>query len=311
MKFVVLGTSQFTLTCTKVLLQMGVEVQALISLPANERQLDSIDLEAFAREHGIGYHEFSDLAGSLALTTLRSYKPDYIFSSWPHLLKKETLEIPRRFVIGSHPAALPYNRGRHPLYWLFCLGFEETKISFFVVDEKVDNGAILSQISFQIPHDQDIAAAFSNMSEAAKVGMAEVITKLRNPEYTPEDQDTSKANYWRKRSMHDVILDPRMSASMVIRTVRSYAPPYPGAILVWKGHFLRIAVAEIDDLCHSPEEVQRMEQGKVCGLAGNVIHLKCDDHVVRLELTETLPNDLVASKYVHPPTYYLAVDAHP
>ena len=95
MKFVVLGTSQFTLTCTMVLLELGVEVQALISLPSGERQLDSIDLECFAKERGIVYHEYDDLESPEALTTLRSYKPDYIISSWPHLLKADTLRIPR------------------------------------------------------------------------------------------------------------------------------------------------------------------------------------------------------------------------
>jgi len=309
MKFLVLGSSQLALTCATVLLESGIEIQALIGLPSGARQLDFIDLEAFAKENGIPYHEFSDLETPDAVKTLRSYGPEYIFSTWPHLLKPETLQIPRHFVIGSHPTDLPYNRGRHPLYWLFCLGFDETKISFFVVDEKIDNGRILTRVPFRIPQEADLSAACRAMSEAARIGMAEVIGKLREPHVRSEEQDVSKANYWRKRSVHDVILDPRMSAKMIVRTVRSFAPPYPGAVLVCRNHVLRVARAEIDSLNFTREEIQRMEHGRICGRDAASFHLKCEDHIVRLEFTEKLPESLHSGKYIHPPTYYLASES--
>ena len=306
MRFIVLGTSEFTQKCTQVLLDAGIEVAALISLPQKERQLDSIDLKAFAEKHRISYCEFSDLSSPEANKTMREFKPDYIFSSWPHLLKADTIGIPKHFVIGSHPGALPYNRGRHPLYWLFCLGFHETKISFFIVDEKVDNGPILSQIPFSIPQDADISKAFENMSGAACLGMSEVIQKLRDPAFRPKSQDSAKANYWRKRTAHDVILDPRMSGQMIVRTVRSYAPPYPGAILLWKDSVLRVKQAKVDSLEYTSDEVQRMENGRICHLSESTLFMKSEDSLVKFDFTQPLPPALVSAKHIHPPTYYLS-----
>ena len=71
MRFIVLGTSDFTQKCTQVLLEAGVEVAALISLPQKERQLDSIDLKAFAEKHRISYYEFSDVSSPEACHTCR------------------------------------------------------------------------------------------------------------------------------------------------------------------------------------------------------------------------------------------------
>jgi methionyl-tRNA formyltransferase len=306
MRFIVLGTSKFTQKCTQVLLEAGVEVAALISLPQKERQLDSIDLKAFAEKHRISYYEFSDLSSVEANKTMSGFKPDYIFSSWPHLLKADTIGIPKHFVIGSHPGALPYNRGRHPLYWLFCLGFHETKISFFIVDEKVDNGPILSQIPFSIPQDADVSKAFENMGRAACLGMIEVIQKLRDSTFRPEPQDSAKANYWRKRTPHDVILDPRMSGQMIVRTVRSYAPPYPGAILLWKDSVLRVKQASVDSLDYTRDEVQRMENGRICHQSESSLFMKSEDSLVKLDFTQPLPAELASAKHIHPPTYYLS-----
>jgi len=34
-------------------------------------------------------------------------------------------------VVGFHPAALPANRGRHPLIWALFLGLKKTASTFF------------------------------------------------------------------------------------------------------------------------------------------------------------------------------------
>ena len=48
-------------------------------------------------------------------------------------------------IIGFHPAALPRNRGRHPIVWALVLGLEETASTFFFMDKGADTGDILSQ----------------------------------------------------------------------------------------------------------------------------------------------------------------------
>jgi methionyl-tRNA formyltransferase len=174
------------------------------------------------------------------------------------------------------------------------------------VDEKVDNGAILSQIPFSIPQDADISKAFENMSGAACLGMSEVIQKLRDPAFRPKLQDSAKANYWRKRTVHDVILDPRMSGQMIVRTVRSYAPPYPGAILLWKDFVLRVKQANLDSLDYTRDEVQRMENGRICHQSENSLFMKSEDSLVKLDFTKPLPAELASAKHIFPPTYYLS-----
>jgi len=58
---------------------------------------------------------------------------------------KESLDLPHLGVIDFHPAALPANRGRHPIIWALVLGLQETASTFFFMDEGADSGDIISQ----------------------------------------------------------------------------------------------------------------------------------------------------------------------
>jgi hypothetical protein len=51
---------------------------------------------------------------------------------------------------------------------------------------------------------------------------------------------TTGGNYWRARTIHDVFIDPRLSASSIIAIARSFCPPYPGARLIVGSSDIRI-----------------------------------------------------------------------
>ena len=72
--------------------------------------------------------------------------------------------MPNNFSIGTHPTALPFNRGRHPLHWVIDLGISETKLSFFKMDEGVDTGNIILQCPFQIDEGDEIEDVNSKMN---------------------------------------------------------------------------------------------------------------------------------------------------
>ena len=149
-RFVVLGNSALTRICREEILRRRFPLVAVVSTPSGSRQLNSIDLRKFCRSRGIAYREWKDLNAVGGNRLLRSFQPDYIVSTWPYLLSEKNLRLPRKMVIGSHPTALPLNRGRHPLHWLLGLGILESKMSFLQMDAGVDHGPILMQTPFKV-----------------------------------------------------------------------------------------------------------------------------------------------------------------
>jgi len=302
MKFVVLGTSEFTIRCAQALLDSGMDV-SLISMPKNALPLNSANILEFAQAHKIPYNEIEDINNSEAIDVIKKYQPDYIFSSWPRIIKKDVIQIPK-MVIGTHPTELPHNRGRHPLHWLIILGLSESKLSFFSMDEGVDTGRVLLQIPFSITKNDTVSDLISKVNELAYEGTKKLCEQLKS---SPEgiEQDHTKANYWRKRTPHDVILDLRMSSSIILRTVRSFAPPYPCAKLIFENNILPITKAAVANTNLTEKEIRRIEPGKIIRAEGKKITVKVDDSIMQLETNE-LPQSLLEAKYIHPPTKYLA-----
>jgi len=307
MRFVVLGTSEITVCCAHALLDSGGEVCAVISMPPHIRTDNSVDVASFAEGNKIPYHEVEDINSPRSVDLLRRCSPDYIFSSWPKILRKETLEIPRIYCIGTHPTELPFNRGRHPLHWLIIQGISETELSFFRMDAKVDSGNVLIQVPFEIAHDDSIVDVVAKMNSAAYEGTRNLYKKLfDDPIFSGTEQDHTIANYWRKRTPHDVTLDLRMSADMIIRTVRSFTLPYPCANLLFDKYVIKIVEAALAPIELSFKELQRMEAGKIIEINDKRIRIKADDRIVDLICKDRLPDKLLQAQYIHMPTKYLA-----
>ena len=309
MKFVVFGNLELAIRCATGLLDAGAQVSAFVAMSEATRRDNSADVADFAASRNIPYHEIEDVNSPGSASSVRGYSPDYLLFVWPQMVKQEVLEIPRNYCIGTHPTALPFNRGRHPLHWLITLGIRESMMSFFRLEEKADTGNVLLQVPYQIDPEQSIAEANAAMEAAAYKGSISLCQKLMEAHaYQGVEQDQALANYWRKRTPHDVTLDPRMSSDMIIRTVRSYSPPYPCANLIFEDAVLKIdnaVVSEISSQMES-EQLQRIEPGKVIFIQGNTIGLKVDDAIVKLRCSGPIPSKLQRAKYIHPPTRYVA-----
>jgi len=302
-----LGTSEFNLCCTQALLDTGGEICAMISMPEDARPNNSADVENFAKSNGIPYHDIENINSSQSLKLLSSYSTDYIFVSWPKILKEKILEIPINYCIGTHPTDIPFNRGRHPLHWLIALGISETKLSFLRMDKGVDTGDIILQVPFSISPDDLIGDVVNKMNTAAYEGTVRLHEKLlTNPSYSGIKQNHTLANYWRKRTPHDIVIDLRMSSDFILRTVQSFTLPYPCAKLIFENNVIKIISASPVHVEMRHEQIRRLEPGRIISINNNTIRVKVDDRIIALECVGKIPEMLLKAKYIHPPSKYIS-----
>ena len=303
-RFIVLGTTEFSLACADAIRRSGGDVRALVTLPEQLRPENSVDFKSFAQRHGIELVEYSDLNSGAAIERLKLLAVDYIFSTWPHLLSEEFLGIPKNFVIGSHPTPLPIGRGRHALHWLTVLNIGETCLSFFIMDRGIDTGQTLFRQSFRV--EDRISDTNQRMIEAADSALRQVLNSLKSemPSLRKSNCDAF-SNYWRKRDFHDITLDPRMSADVAIRIVNSFALPYSGARLyIGMDEYLVILKIEHTSDGRSLDHWTYREHGYVFESDNDRLVVRFDDAVLTLTLSATLNRDL-SGKKLHPPSYYL------
>jgi len=307
MKLIILGTTKFAAKCAEAILDSDDTLSAIISMPTELAPDNSTDLLGYALRRKVPYHEIADINSEESHRIIASYSPDYIVSAWPKILKSEILKIPNYYCIGTHPTSLPFNRGRHPLHWLIVLGIRKSHLSFFKMDRNIDNGNILLQLPYTVGLNASIEDLMETVNKAASKGLASLLSYLRdNPEYLGIPQNTAQANYWRRRTAHDVTIDPRMSTAAIIRLVHSYSSPYPCANLLIEDTCIKITEAHVHDATlKTSSDIQLMEPGKILLITDELIRLKVDDGVVNLIPLSSVPPTAQSIEYICPPSEYI------
>ncbi len=222
---------------------------------------------------------YADDDGEQALIGfLRDCRADVVFCfGWSKLLPREAIEIAPLGAIGFHPAALPANRGRHPLIWALTLGLSETASKFFLMEEGADSGPILSQESVAIEQSDYAADLYAKISEAACRQLAKLASELADGRVVLRTQDPAQASSWRKRGAADGRIDWRMPAYGIYNLVRGLSHPYVGAHCETGHGDVKVWRAEI-----GPTAPCNIEPGKVVGVDRSEIIVKCGDGTVRV-----------------------------
>jgi methionyl-tRNA formyltransferase len=282
MRIVFIGTVEFSQRALARLIANKAEVAGVCTLKDAPFSADHVDLSTLCAAHAIPSFYADDINSPEALDWIRARSPDVIFCfGWSRLLKQELLELAPMGVVGFHPAALPANRGRHPLIWALVLGLEHTASTFFFMDAGADSGDILSQRAITIDPADDARDLYDKVTATALDQIEEFVPLLESGTFLRRVQDHALANTWRKRGMADGKIDWRMSAHTIHNLVRGLAKPYVGAHFVVNGKDVKVwKSAVIED---APFNI---EPGKVLGLRDGAPVVKCGDGALCLLLTE-------------------------
>jgi methionyl-tRNA formyltransferase len=226
-----IGCVQSSEVALKALLdRVEVDIRGVLTLKSSNSNADFVDIGEFAAKAGVPVHYAEETNNDELAAILRATATEIIFTiGWSRLLGDSILSIPRRGVVGFHPAALPQNRGRHPLIWALALGLEQTASTLFLMDEDVDSGPILSQIAVPIRPEDDAQTLYDKVLTLLPEQINEVIDRILIGDLRACSQDHMEATIWRKRSVLDGVIDWRMSAGAVYNLTRALTRPYPGA----------------------------------------------------------------------------------
>lgn len=281
MRIVFVGCVDFSRSALEKVLQLGGNVVGICTLGNSAFNADHSDLSDVAVREKIPCLDVPDLNTDESLAWLKERQPDVVFCfGWSRLLKREFLGIPRLGVVGFHPAALPQNRGRHPVIWALVLGLKETGSTFFFMDEGADSGDILSQAIIKISDADDAGSLYQKITCAALEQIGNFLSHLSDGTFERRRQDLSFANNWRKRQRTDGLIDWRMSAQSIHNLVRGLAKPYVGASFIHEG--VEFKVWKTERVTDVPTNIEpgRVIQGGACPV------VKCGEGAVGLILTE-------------------------
>ena len=116
MKIAFIGSIEFSRQALELLIKMGEDVVGVCTLKESPFNSDHYDLSGICKEYGISWKYTPHINSEETIKWLANKNPDVVFCfGWSKILGKKLLNLAPKGVIGFHPAALPANRGRHPL----------------------------------------------------------------------------------------------------------------------------------------------------------------------------------------------------
>lgn len=280
MRYLFIGSVQYSAKCLKTLLSMKVNIVGIMGPNESACKLnnDYADIGIVAGKFRKTVYYFDHIKEER--NYIRQCMPDIIFVlGLSQIIPKEILDIPAIGCIGSHPALLPQNRGRHPIIWTLANGLTKAGVTLFWLDEGVDSGDIWAQEEFKVSHKDDAATLYKKVTNLSIQILKRKIPELEDGNYSRFPQANSKSNYWRKRNYKDGEIDWRMSSERIYNLVRSLAKPYVGAhcnlngneIKVWKCKILKMR-----------KNLERLEPGKVIKKEEKKITVKTGDGLLQI-----------------------------
>lgn len=243
MKIVFIGAVDFSRHCLQEIINHGGHIVGVITLDRRFAGFNSdfSDLSEVAEAHRIPIYRIQKMTDPAVITLIRALRPDVIFVfGWSQLIPKDILEIPPKGCIGTHPALLPRNRGRHPLIWALVEGLQESGMTFFYIDEGADSGDILWQKAFPITLDDDAGTLYQKIKVLASEAIPVFLDQLVHGTAPRIPQDHSQATYWRKRGEKDGEIHWGTSSLGIYNLVRALTHPYVGAHTHWGDHRITV-----------------------------------------------------------------------
>lgn len=280
MRIIFIGCVESSYILLKKLLESGKNIVGVITKNKSGFNSDYVDIVPLCVSYHIPYIYVENINDDNSIEFIKKTNPDigYCFG-WSQLIKNEIINIFPKGIVGFHPAALPNNRGRHPIIWALSLGLTETASTFFMIDKNADMGDILSQKYINIEYEDDARSLYNKIMNEASEQIIPLTTDLERGNESRIKQLPENGNIWRKRNKFDGCIDWRMSSRAIYNLVRSLTKPYIGAHFVFNGNEYKVwKVQEI-----ITDDYRNIEPGRVINInADGSIEVKSYDNLVKL-----------------------------
>jgi methionyl-tRNA formyltransferase len=243
MKIVFFGSPASALPTFKKLLEAGHRIELLIAQPDKPRgrgkKLTPSPIKVLAQELNIPCHQPHKIrTDPLAIQKMNRIKPDLIVVvAYGQIIPESIIYLPHHNSINLHFSLLPKYRGASPVQWALLKGEEKTGITIFQLNEKMDEGDILSQEEVKILPGEKAFELEDRLAEMGAELLVRTVSQIDKIE--PVKQDHSQATYAPKLKKEDGRIDWKNDAFLIDKQVRAFNP-WPSAFAFLKDKRIKI-----------------------------------------------------------------------
>ncbi len=153
-RIIFLGTPEFAVAPLNHLVKNGYQVVCVVTAPdkpaGRGKKITPSPVKKYAEDHNIPVLQPIKLKDEEFLQKLMRFKPDIQVVVAFRMMPEELWSIPEKGTFNLHASLLPQYRGAAPINHAIINGEEETGLTTFFIDEKIDTGEIIFQEKMKI-----------------------------------------------------------------------------------------------------------------------------------------------------------------
>ena len=169
-----------------------------------------------------------------------------ITCAYGQIIPKVILDYPKYGCVNVHASLLPRLRGGAPLHKSIIYGESETGITIMYMDEKMDNGDIISQKATPILNSDNVGTIHDKLSIMGSELLMETLPSIFEGTNARIKQDESKVTFAYNVTREEEKIDFNKTAREVFNQVRGLYP-FPTAFALLGGEEIKILETTISE----------------------------------------------------------------
>ena len=293
-KVIFMGTPEFSVPILEALIQ-NTNVIAVVTQPDKEVGKKGIvfsPIKEVAIKNNIKV--FQPIRIRKEFDEIINLHPDIIITcAYGQIIPTEILECPKYGCINVHASLLPYLRGGAPIHHAIIDGYEKTGITIMYMDEKMDEGDIISQEETPITLDDTTLKLHDRLSLMGRDLLLKTLPSIFDSTNQRIKQDHSIATYGFNIKREDERIDFNKTRKEIFNQVRGLNS-WPGAYTLLDDHVLKVWEVTMG------EEKNTSTTGTIVGLNKDGIIVSCKDGLLILKMIQPEgKKKMLASAYLN------------
>lgn len=255
MKVIFMGTPDFAVPILEGLIE-NYEVILVVSQPdkkvGRHQILKETPVKKLAKANNIEVFQPSKIREDYK--KIIDLSPDIIVTcAYGQIIPKEILECPRLGCINVHASLLPKLRGGAPIHKALIDGYEKTGITIMYMDEKMDNGDIISKKEIDILDSDNLESLHDKLSVLGKELLLDTLPSIIDGTNNREVQNEDEVTYAYNIKREEEHLDFTKTSREIFNQIRGLSP-YPSANAILFNEEMKILDSKILNKKYNAEE---------------------------------------------------------